>query len=40
MKLGRRTFLQIAGATGTAALVTLPGRARAAGSAATTPGED
>jgi Fe-S-cluster-containing dehydrogenase component len=39
MKLGRRTFLQIAGATGTAALVTLPGRARAAGSA-TTPGED
>ena len=30
MKLGRRTFLQIAGATGTAALVSLPGRAQAA----------
>jgi formate dehydrogenase iron-sulfur subunit len=39
MKLGRRTFLQIAGATGTAALVTLPGRASAIGGVPT-PGED
>jgi formate dehydrogenase iron-sulfur subunit len=39
MKLGRRTFLQIAGATGTAALVTLPGRASAVGGVST-PGED
>jgi len=40
MTIGRRAFLQIAGATGTAALVTLPGRAGAAGAASTTPGED
>ena len=39
MKLGRRTFLQIAGATGTAALVTLPGRAQAIGGVETK-GED
>ena len=39
MKLGRRTFLQIAGATGTAALASLPGRADANG-AMLTPGED
>jgi Fe-S-cluster-containing dehydrogenase component len=31
MKLGRRSFLKVAGATGTAALVSLPGAGRAAG---------